>query len=43
MASELDTLPVITTRRDEAQGFLQGLVSKGLGWARKYSLSSTPS
>jgi len=36
MASELDTLPVITTRRDEAQGFLEGLVSKGLGWARTY-------
>jgi NADH-quinone oxidoreductase subunit B len=42
MASELDTLPVITTRRDEAQGFLQGLVSKGLGWARKYSLFQYP-
>ena len=42
MASELDTLPVITTRRDEAEGFLQGLVSKGLGWARKYSLFQYP-
>ena len=42
MASELDTLPVITTRRDEAQGFLEGLVSKGLGWARKYSLFTYP-
>ena len=42
MGSELDTLPVITTRRDEAQGFLQGLVSKGLGWARKYSLFQYP-
>jgi NADH-quinone oxidoreductase subunit B len=42
MASELDTVPAITTRREEAQGFLQGLVSKGLGWARKYSLFQYP-
>ena len=26
----------------DAQGFLQGLVSKGLGWARKYSLFQYP-
>jgi NADH-quinone oxidoreductase subunit B len=42
MASELDTVPAIATRREEAQGFLQGLVSKGLGWARKYSLFQYP-
>ncbi|ABC82339.1 NADH-quinone oxidoreductase subunit B [Anaeromyxobacter dehalogenans] len=42
MASELDGLPVIATRREEAEGFLQGLVSKSLGWARKYSLFTYP-
>ena len=42
MASELDGLPVIATRRDEAEGFLQGVVSKSLGWARKYSLFTYP-
>ena len=42
MATEIDVVPAITTRRDEAQGFLQGLVSKGLGWARKYSLFQYP-
>jgi NADH-quinone oxidoreductase subunit B len=42
MASEIDTLPVITTRRDEAQGFLQRVVSNSLGWARKYSLFQYP-
>ncbi len=42
MASELDTLPIITTRREEAQGFHEGLVSKSLGWARKYSLFTYP-
>jgi NADH-quinone oxidoreductase subunit B len=42
MASELDGLPVIATRRDEAQGFLEGMVSKSLGWSRKYSLFLYP-
>jgi len=42
MASDLDVVPAITTRRDEAQGFLEGLVSRGLGWARKYSLFQYP-
>ena len=42
MASEIDVVPAIATRRDEAQGVLQGLVSKGLGWARKYSLFQYP-
>jgi NADH-quinone oxidoreductase subunit B len=38
MSSDLDTLPVIATRRDEAQGWLQKIVSKGVGWGRKYSI-----
>jgi len=42
MASELDGLPVIATRKDEAIGTLQQMVSKGLGWARKYSLFQYP-
>lgn len=40
--SEADVAPVITTRKDEAIGFFQKLVSKGLGWARKYSLFTYP-
>jgi NADH-quinone oxidoreductase subunit B len=35
MASEMDVVPGIATRRDEATGFFQRIVSKGLGWARK--------
>ena len=43
MSTELDSLPtVIPTRRDEAVGVLQQMVSKGLGWARKYSLFQYP-
>ena len=42
MASELDNLPVIATRRDEAQSWLQSIVSKGVGWGRKYSLFQYP-
>ena len=42
MASEIDNAPVIATRRDEAMGFFQRMVSKGLGWARKYSLFTYP-
>jgi len=37
-----DELNVITTRREETMGALQKLVSKGLGWARKYSLFTYP-
>ena len=37
-----DIAPIITTRKEEAQGFLQGMISKGLGWARKYSLFTYP-
>ncbi len=35
-------LEVITTRRDEATGFLANVISKGLGWARKYSIFTYP-
>src|SRR5438067_13308760 len=40
--AELDVAPAIATRKEDATGFLQGLVSKGLGWARKYSLFTYP-
>jgi len=33
---------MVTTRREEAQGFLEKMVSRGLGWARKYSLFQYP-
>ncbi len=42
MANELEVTGALTTRREESMGFLQGLVSKGLGWARKYSLFTYP-
>ena len=42
MASQTDIVPGITTRREEATGFFQRLVSKGLGWARKNSLWQYP-
>jgi NADH-quinone oxidoreductase subunit B len=42
MANELEVTGALTTRREESTGFLQGLVSKGLGWARKYSLFTYP-
>ena len=32
--ADADIAPVITTRRDDAMGFLERMVSKGLGWAR---------
>lgn len=40
--SELDLAPAFTTRREEAMGTLQKLVSRGLGWARKYSIFTYP-
>ena len=40
--SDTELAPVITTRRDESIGFLQSMLSKGLGWARKYSLFMYP-
>jgi NADH-quinone oxidoreductase subunit B len=42
MASEIDIVPAMATRREEATGFFQGLVSKSLGWARKNSLYQYP-
>jgi NADH-quinone oxidoreductase subunit B len=42
MSSELEVVPALTTRRDVAVGRLQQMVSKGLGWARKYSLFQYP-
>ena len=40
--AELDVAPVLATRREEAMGFFSRMVSKGLGWARKYSLFTYP-
>jgi NADH-quinone oxidoreductase subunit B len=40
--SESQLAPVIPTRREEAMGFFEKMVSKGLGWARKYSLFTYP-
>ncbi len=40
--AELDFAPAIATRKEEAVGWLEKLVSKGLGWARKYSLFTYP-
>src|SRR6266536_5925555 len=42
MATEHDIIPGITTRREDATGFFQKMVSKGLGWARKNSLWQYP-
>ncbi len=42
MPSEIDVVPAITTRRDEAAGFLSKALSNTLGWARKYSLFQYP-
>jgi len=43
MSTELDAIPgIIPTRRDDAMGALEKMVSKGLGWARKYSLFQYP-
>jgi NADH-quinone oxidoreductase subunit B len=39
---DLDLTPAIATRRDEATGFFEKLVSKGAGWARSYSLFVYP-
>ena len=36
MVSEFEGVPAITTRREEALKGIQGLISTGLGWARKY-------
>lgn len=49
MVTDLDMVPAIATRREEAGGWLrkllrplEGGVSQGLGWARKYSLFQYP-
>ncbi len=42
MAADLDVVPAIATRREEALGALGKMVAKGLGWARKYSLFQYP-
>ena len=40
--ADIDVTPAILTRRDDAVGRLERLVSKGLGWARKFSLFTYP-
>lgn len=40
--ADADLANIVTTRRDESMGWLQSIVSKGLGWARKYSLFTYP-
>ncbi|HUB06582.1 MAG TPA: NADH-quinone oxidoreductase subunit B [Myxococcales bacterium] len=42
MAADARELPAVTTRRDEMEGFFRRTLSKGLGWARKYSLFQYP-
>jgi NADH-quinone oxidoreductase subunit B len=42
MSADLDVVPAIATRREEALGALGKMVAKGLGWARKYSLFQYP-
>ncbi len=42
MDTDLDVVPAIATRREEALGALGKMVAKGLGWARKYSLFQYP-
>jgi NADH-quinone oxidoreductase subunit B len=40
--ADADLANIVTTRRDDSMGWLQSIVSKGLGWARKYSLFTYP-
>src|SRR5215204_618056 len=40
--ADIDIAPALITRRDEAMGFFERMLSKGLGWARKYSLFTYP-
>lgn len=42
MSSDLDVVPAVATRREEALGALGKMVARGLGWARKYSLFQYP-
>jgi NADH-quinone oxidoreductase subunit B len=41
-STDLDLVPAIATRREEALTGLGKLVSQGLGWARKFSLFQYP-
>ncbi len=40
--SEAALVPALVTRREDAQSFMEKLVSGSLGWARKYSLFTYP-
>ena len=40
--SDLEVVPAVTTRRDAALGLLERMVSRSLGWARRYSLFTYP-
>src|SRR5688500_1243801 len=40
--ADTDLTPAFTTRKEDAVGFFQKAISKGLGWARKYSLFTYP-
>jgi len=40
--ADTELAPAIATRKEEAVGFFQKMMSKGLGWARKYSLFTYP-
>jgi NADH-quinone oxidoreductase subunit B len=40
--SDVDIVPALATRREDAMSSLGKMVSKGLGWARKYSLFTYP-
>ncbi len=41
-SADLDLVPAIATRREEALTGLSRIVSQGLGWARKFSLFQYP-
>src|SRR5512146_2303465 len=40
--AEIDVAPAFATRREDAMGFFEKMISKSLGWARKYSLFTYP-
>jgi NADH-quinone oxidoreductase subunit B len=40
--SDVDIVPALATRREDAMGSLGKMVAKGLGWARKFSLFTYP-
>jgi NADH-quinone oxidoreductase subunit B len=42
MSADTESLPAVTTRLDAAEGFFRRAVSRGLGWARQYSLFQYP-